>query len=847
MPNIYFQGSALIYTILIAAVFFSKKNNNTLTNLTYVVMILITFVEIIMNITYHMVGFHSIDSTMTLILTKLYYCAAVSWTLGFTYYIFAITSPRKQGTLSINREDKFLPFLFKMFMCLFLPKNKKEEIINKENENLYYFLKNMFICLAAAVVMDTLILLLPIKLQLSGENIITSGLSVYFSYIAIAVCIVVMMILMFKGRKEVKDKSYSAFYWLHFLLIIGIGTQIFIPTLPIITIMNAFSTMVIYYTVENPDLNAIEELNIATRQAEQANAAKSDFLSSMSHEIRTPLNAIVGFSQSLAKEEISGPAKDEVKEILNASTGLLETINGILDVSKLEANKIEIVKIDYSTRKLINEIVTIANNRLGSKVLDLRFEIDEKLPPVLYGDCFRLKQIILNLMTNSIKYTKFGYVLLKVDCLNSKNKCMLTITVEDSGIGMTKEDMEILYVKFQRFDSNKNSNIAGTGLGMAITKGLVDLMNGDLSVQSEFGKGSKFTVLIEQEISDKELKDNEEIREFKKVVPFDASGQRVLVVDDNKINLKVAERMLSEYKLSLDFCESGLDCINKIVSGEKYDLILLDIMMPKMKGPEVLAELKKQPEFNMPVVALTADAISGMEDKYISQGFNDCLPKPIVEEELYYLLKKLVKEVATPDNARETLGTIGDLNEEGKLVTEDLVPTEASTPVEAPPVVEEHPKKSSDLEFDLPKLNSEPTKTDTDTKLSKTDQFSFSELPEVNYLSEIMNISQEQIFPDSAGHNEVQPLINIFDDITVKKESPFKEKLTKLEEAKVQNNIEEYTKIVEEIKVIAKEKGHEELSNMAYEHELAGKASYKEFIEENFGKLKEQIEKIDKE
>ena len=181
MPNIYFQGSALIYTILIAAVFFSKKNNNTLTNLTYVVMILITFVEIIMNITYHLVAFNMIDAPITMILTKLYYCAAVSWTIGFTYYIFAITSPRKQGTLSINREDKFLPFLLKMFLCLFLPKNKKEEIINKENENLYYFLKYMFIFLAVAIVMDSLILLLPISIAKSGENIITSGLSVYFS------------------------------------------------------------------------------------------------------------------------------------------------------------------------------------------------------------------------------------------------------------------------------------------------------------------------------------------------------------------------------------------------------------------------------------------------------------------------------------------------------------------------------------------------------------------------------------------------------------------------------------------------------------------------------------------
>jgi CheY-like chemotaxis protein/HPt (histidine-containing phosphotransfer) domain-containing protein len=191
---------------------------------------------------------------------------------------------------------------------------------------------------------------------------------------------------------------------------------------------------------------------------------------------------------------------------------------------------------------------------------------------------------------------------------------------------------------------NKNASVEGTGLGMAITKGLVELMNGEIDVRSEYGKGSIFTVEIDQTISDKKVEEIADQEPIGIVEPFNASGQKVLVVDDNKINLKVAERLLREYNLSIELVLSGSECINKILDGKKYDLIFLDIMMPKMKGPEVLKNLKNIIGFKTPVVALTADVISGMEEKYISQGFDECLAKPIVEEELYKILKRYLKE-----------------------------------------------------------------------------------------------------------------------------------------------------------------------------------------------------------
>ena len=840
MPNIFFQISGLLYITMILVVYIRKKKEITWDNYVFRSLVLCSMFGLILDISSALAAVYLEHHWIVPLLVKLSLWGLATWMIIFTFYLVLATSPKNTGNLLMDKS-----------------------------ENSQYFFKLLRKTIIFNGIAVALISVLPINIVVEGSSFYSNGPSAIICYLYFAICFIIWITIIIKNRKNLKSKQFKPVFIFLFLACIAIVIQIVRPDMLIITSLMAFVTVVTYHSIENPDLYAIEALNIATQQAESANHAKSDFLSSMSHEIRTPLNAIVGFSQSLAKEDISGPARDEVKEILNASTGLLETINGILDISKLEANKIEIVKTDYSTRKLINEIATLANSRVGSKAVELKFEIDDKLPPVLYGDNLRIKQILTNLITNAIKYTKYGHVLFKIDSLNSKDKCMLTITVEDTGIGMTEEDLEMLFVKFQRFEIDKNINIAGTGLGMAITKGLVELMNGEISVTSEYGKGSTFTIVLEQEISDKEVKDTPDDNKITTIEPFNASGQRVLVVDDNKINLKVAERLIGEYQVDLDLSDSGRDCINKIMTGEKYDLILLDIMMPKMKGPEVLEALKKIPDFDTPVVALTADVISGMEEKYITQGFNDCLPKPIVEEELYYLLRKFLKEtgerVAPAPKVEEE-----ERDENGRLITEALVPTaqiNVKQIQEAASAIEQHveektidevkaqvadPKPIAELEFDLPKLNEEPKEEEL-PKLEETiqleekpkEELNFHELPEVNYLSELMEISPSQIFPDSEPQEEPKRVIDIFEDIntkTTKKE--LQEKIEKLNELKINNNLEEYTKVAEEIKNITSE-SNEEISKLAYEHELAAKASYLEFLNDNFDKLKDLIENME--
>ena len=362
----------------------------------------------------------------------------------------------------------------------------------------------------------------------------------------------------------------------------------------------------------------------------------------MSHEIRTPLNAIVGFSQALNEENLPESAQDEVNDIISASESLLEIVNGILDISKIEANKLEIVNKEYSFKKVYHDLCALTKARLGDKPLELRFQYDDSIPDVLYGDATRVKQVILNLLTNSVKYTKEGYVEFKVSSVRKDDVLRLIISVEDSGIGIKQENIDKLFSKFERFDLQENITIEGTGLGLAITKKLIDLMNGKIVVQSVYGKGSRFTIALDQKIVvGKTLEDIEETKEteFKEL---DLSGKTILVVDDNSLNLKVATRLLTPYKAKIVTMDNGYDCINSIKEGTNYDLILMDDMMPKMSGTETLKQLKLIENFKTPVIALTANAIDGMKDKYLSEGFDDYLSKPIDKTDLNNVIHKFL-------------------------------------------------------------------------------------------------------------------------------------------------------------------------------------------------------------
>ena len=511
----------------------------------------------------------------------------------------------------------------------------------KTTKNFKKYEKILFIPLV--VLVDLLVLLFPITFTegLYGKGV--SGPAVTIVVFESVVLSIFSVLIMTKNKGKIKKTKLIPFFLYLVLLLIATCVQQRNPGMMLTTSVETFITFMMYFTIENPDVKMIAELNSAKNSAEKANHAKSDFLSNMSHEIRTPLNAIVGFSESLKEDNIPRESREKVDDIIMASNNLLELVNGILDISKIEANKLEIIDKEYNINLMLEELIALTKARIGDKGLDFRIEIDKSLPAILYGDNVRLKQIILNVLTNAVKYTKEGFIDFKVSSIIKDDVCRLIISVEDSGIGIKEENLPKVFSKFERLNVEKQLTIEGTGLGLAITKRLVDLMHGKIIVQSIYGQGSKFTISIDQRIISLLPESIKETKKSQSSV-IDATGSKILIVDDNELNIKVAKTLLTKYHFTIDSCTSGAEALTKIKDNQSYDFILMDDMMPRMSGRQTFQELQKRPDFHIPTIILTANAIDGMRDEYLSLGFDDYLSKPINKTELERVITKFVNQ-----------------------------------------------------------------------------------------------------------------------------------------------------------------------------------------------------------
>ena len=784
--GVYFSISSLIIICILSYMFFSKKRIKNVETKTYGKILILTIfgltLEIVTCIWYNLGA--DINSFIYMLAAKITSSYYMIWSGLFLVYLMRIC----------NINDK---------------KIKAFEVI-------------LFIFFAV-------ILVLPVSFNEINNSIIPQGLSITFTYLLCMVYSVIDVIICVLYRKKIVSSKFTPLYTLLLLGGLDILLGLFYPQLFLIGYVYSLIVIIMYFTIENPDVRMIAQLELAKDQAEKANRAKSDFLSSMSHEIRTPLNAIVGLSEDIASYKDSVPKEvvEDTDDIQNASQTLLEIVGNILDINKIESEKMEIVESPYNFITEIEKMCKVTATRIGEKNINFKMNIAEDIPFELIGDKVHVKEVINNILTNAIKYTEQGEINLSVKCVNdvSKNLSNIIITCQDTGRGIKAENIKKLFTKFERLDVEKNTTTEGTGLGLAITKSLVEMMGGTINVNSQFGKGSIFVVQIPQKIgkisepmTNTQIINTAEIQRRSLEVSSDYNGKKILIVDDNTLNIKVARRSIETLNFSvIDECNDGLQCVNKIKSGASYDLILMDIMMPNMSGESALKELKNIGGFNTPVIALTADAVAGAEDKYKSEGFVDYIAKPFKKEQIKELLDKIFAN------------KINDIENESVV---NLYTPKYQNSNDRWKEVEAHVFGNEEL--DLPELTNNTISASIQDKISiETLDNDKNNKGNVDYLK-MNNIDVEhglELLGDMEMYDET---INLFFD-------GLKDKISKLQKYKNDSDMSNYAIEVHSLKSDCKYLGIMDLADIAYQHELKSKNNDVTFVNNNFNSLMKKI------
>lgn len=827
----------LIFIISLSIIYFSKQRLNNAENKIYKVMLITNVFGIFLQLLcdFFSKNYDFYNSFISVCVFKTYSIYFIIWLNLMMLYLVEISKIRY---LSIINKLIYISFIIESIIAFSLPISSYRNYKNA----IYY----------------------------------TYGLGVDFVYYLSAFLGILIFLYLLQFFKKITSKKSIPIFIFSFFGIISAFIQFYHPEMIIIAPYETFVCFIMYFTIENPDVKMIQELQVAREQADKANRAKTDFLSSMSHEIRTPLNAIVGFSDCIIDAESLGEAKENAKDIVNASQTLLEIVNGILDISKIEAGKIEIVNSTYNARDTFEELAKLITPKMNEKSLDFTYYIAPDIPDNLYGDHANLKKVITNLLSNASKYTDSGFVRYEVNCVNTRDISKLIISVEDSGRGIKKENIDKMFTKFQRLDEDRNTTIEGTGLGLAITKQLVELMGGKIIVHTIYGEGSKFTVVVNQRIDKSIVKQSKKYK-----TTLDLHGIRILLVDDTSLNLKVATKLLQKFNAdNVITCDSGFACLEKIQRGEQYDLILLDDMMPKMSGVETLKKLKEIPGFNTPTIALTANAITGMREKYLADGFDDYLAKPIDKNQLVQVINQILgrsftEEIDVPqitstseykvpirdnvvsvaelpkeekdkiipveNNIENELGSKLDLSERGENNTLELKPVEVDH-IEEIETLEEDSNSMENIKTDLIPVM-DINITEPLTKVQDIDSSVINNLSDTN----VVKYDRSYLEDNGVDVNHALELLGDMDmynmtinDFMAEVES----KWARINDYKNTNNMPDYAIEVHSLKSDCKYLGFMRLADIAYQHELKSKENDSSFVNEHFDELTNEYNKV---